>query len=104
MLIKYYKLMLNSQNINPSDLKLNRMAQLVNNLCKNKIANMFFVRESNGKISYVIVFGFDSKNEFRYAHTMKITGKKTTNAPRIHSHGYKSQSPHDGSQAIHITS
>ena len=52
------------------------------------------------KVFVITFFGFDSKNEFMYAHTMKITGKKTTNAPRIHSHGYKSHSPHDGSQAI----
>ena len=64
ILIKYYKMMLNAQDITPSDYKLNRMAQLVNNLCNNKIANMFFVREENGEISYVIVFGFDSKRAY----------------------------------------
>ena len=54
----------------------------------------------NNEIIPFAFFGVDSHHELMYAHTMKITGKKTTNAPRIHSHGYKSHSPHDGSQAI----
>ena len=63
-LIKYYREILISQGLIPSEEKLIGMKYLVQSLLKNNQAVMFFLREPDGRLSYAIVFCFDTKRAY----------------------------------------
>ena len=64
LLLKFYEGLMTSQDISVSEDKLVRMKGLIQTLQNNNLAEMFFLREDDGKISYVLVFCFDAKRAY----------------------------------------